>query len=187
MNERVTITQTGCSKNIDKDACWSSRWWQVSTSIIHTHFYTHAEREAWFPSVGEKTETKIYTVAQNHPSWRRALSGPQVHWPLYLSAELKSTLFAVVILTSAQLCLVTCTFLYGDMYHLFLRSAETGLHVQWSGKEEATGREGPGLGIWSHHFPKRISPLLSLPDWVLLSSHTEVTLGKGNGLSTDGR
>lgn len=130
MNERVTITQTGCSKNIDKDACWSSRWWSVSISIIHTHFYTHTEREAWFPSVGEKTETKIYTVAQNHPSWRRALSGPQVHWPLYLSAELKSMLFAVVILASAQLCLVTCTFLYGDMYHLFLRSAETGLHVQ---------------------------------------------------------
>ena len=48
MNERVTITQTSCSKNIDRDACWSSRWWHVSTSIIHTRFYTHTEREAGF-------------------------------------------------------------------------------------------------------------------------------------------
>ena len=98
--------------------------------LLFTLAFTHTLRGKQDSRVGEKAETKIYTAAQNHPSWRSALRGPQVRWPLYLSAELTSTLFAIVILTSAQLCLVTCAFLYGDMYPLFPRSAETGLHVR---------------------------------------------------------
>lgn len=63
--------------------------------LLFTLIFTHTEREAWFPSIGEKTDWKIYTVAQGHPSGKRALRGVQVHWPLFLSAELKSSLFVV--------------------------------------------------------------------------------------------
>lgn len=67
--------------------------------LLFTLIFTHTEREAGFPSIGEKTETERFTFAQDHPSGKRALRGVQVHWPLYLSAELKSSLFAVVILS----------------------------------------------------------------------------------------
>lgn len=98
--------------------------------LLFTLIFIHTEREAWFPSVGEKTEIERFTQS---PKTAHLEGGPSVHSRFIgpcISLLSSSALFAVVILTSAQLCPVTCTFLYGDMYHLFLRSAETGLHVQ---------------------------------------------------------
>lgn len=179
MNECIRITQTGYSENIDKDACWSSRWWQVFTSIIHTHFYTHWEGSMIPIYRWKDWDWKIYirprpSIWKESPPWSPGSLAPvSLCWAQELTVCGSHPQLW-------QLCLVTCT------------TSSKGLLKQdsmykWSGKGEATGGEGAGLGIWSHHFPKRISPLESLPDWALLSSHIEVTLGKGNGLSTDGR
>lgn len=98
--------------------------------LLFTLIFIHTEREAWFPSIGEKTETERFTQSpktahlEGEPSVDSRFIGPCI------SLLSSSALFTVVVLTSAQLCLVTCTFLNSDMYHLFLSSAETGLHVQ---------------------------------------------------------
>lgn len=146
--------------------------------LLFTLIFIHWE-EAWFPSVGEKDwDWKIYTVAQGRPSGRRALSALQVRRPLYLSAEPRVHCY-VVILTSAQLIVPGDMYLsLGDMYHLFLRSAETGLHVQVVRKGGSHRWWGTWIRDLISSLSKRTSPLESLPDWALLSSHIEVTLGK---------